>query len=180
MNEFVASNGMRLRVAGDGSVRWEPGTPPTRVTAALREFFLAERDAELGRWRSKWLPLYVVYPSKGNEDHEAAFGDGLDCVILRETDGAMKGYVAAEDGWPEGRGGGNEWRVVAREYIAAHPEPKPWHDAQPGEVWVVKTDSQPEQAMTVHMGDFDSNDLRVPITSSLIESARRIWPEVQS
>jgi hypothetical protein len=94
--------------------------------AALREFFRQERDTELARWRWPENPDYVVYPvddSTVNVLHEP----GGDTCLINDGEGylsaELEGYVQAGDA-----------------YFDAHPEPKPWHDAKPGEVWVVTID----------------------------------------
>ena len=49
MNSYTASNGVGLTITRDRAVRWRPGIPPDLVSSALREYFQAERDEELGR-----------------------------------------------------------------------------------------------------------------------------------
>lgn len=190
---FTASNGKRIEVLSDGQLCIAQSMPSSPLehrtwagpddTQALREFFQAERDASLGRWRSKEHPDYVVYP-KPTEAHERAFGTGLDLMVLCETDGAMKGYVVTEDDWPEGRGGGSTWRAVAREYLAAHPEPKPWHNAKPGEVWVLTYGGQPAAHVytdrTAEGLAFLSDRAIVSADDPDITAGRRIFPEVNS
>jgi len=177
---FIASNGLAIIPNKDGSVWWEAGHAFTRVTQALREFFLHERDQELGRWRWPEDRNYVVYPNPV-ADHELAFGDDLSLIILRESDGVMKGYAQDEDHHrnPER---GSEFARAARAYFAAHPEPKPWHEAKPGEVWEVTIEGEPytlEMTCIDHDGDvlFFTKDQVILTHYSGIMAAERLWPE---
>ena len=88
----------------------------------------AERDAVLGRWRSVEHPDFVAY------DH----GDGR-IRFLRELDGVS--YSFARDymsiRYPA-ECAEFPFLVVAREFFESHPEPKPWEQAEPGEVWSLR------------------------------------------
>lgn len=185
MNDFTASNGVRIEVR-----RPSDHHPLTVVglgliassVVALREFFRAEEDERLGRWRWPENPDYVVY-TMHLEDFERMFGPDLDAVILRESDGLSKGYCRSED-----LGAGARWPHLdaARAYFDAHPEPKPaWHDAKPGEVWVLTTvNVGDEVAARVAMVNeslvfeyVSSVRTQIPITDQRFDSGRRIWPE---
>ena len=156
MIKFLASNGIYI-VAEDDHLKVTATDDRVRYllrdsTIALREFFLAERDAELGRWRSKEHPEYVVYPKH----------DGSVLVVL------------------EGAGEGAYHYRVAVEYFAAHPERQPWHDAQPGEVWELTCDGLPQKFLRVKYHDERWLNIRTGIeaTAPLKATAgRRIWPE---
>lgn len=90
---------------------------------ALAEHFQAARDTELGRWRWPEYPEYVVYPE----------ADPDSVLVFDEATGAN---------WKVDRAlnqAGNYLHAAARAYWAAHPEPKPWHSAKPGEVWDIVT-----------------------------------------
>lgn len=174
---FTASNGLLLCPNGDGSVRWEAGFSPVIVTQALREFFLHERDKELGRWRWPEKPVYVVYPVGEDglvdvlrEDPMAGFGPGRQVGISR---------TAAEDRAVDGPA--SSFFAAARAYFAAHQEPRPWHDAKPGEVWAITTENVADEVavQVTPEGTFQYNDgYAWPITDLPIDSARRIFPEV--
>lgn len=180
---FTASNGVAIDVADDleNALGYDSGQ-----IQALREFFQHERDEELGRWRWPENPDYVVYPDL-THDHEVAFGDGLTYTVLRESDGVMKGYARAED---DHRGSvhrphDNPFALAARAYFAAHPEPKPWHDAQPGEVWVLTTENVGDE-IAARVADLNEMIVfeyikgltRIAVTDTRIVTGRRIWPEV--
>ncbi|MEV8023697.1 hypothetical protein [Microbacterium sp. NPDC080220] len=169
--QVLASNGVPVTLTDDGRLIVENSdhTYPATVAAgehvdALREFFRTEEDARLGRWRWPENPDYVVYP------------DGTSRRVVRESDGAslnvslhdrevMTTYLDSYVG-------------AARAYDEFHPEPKPWHDAKPGEVWVIVTRNVGEErAVQVHGDQFHYNDgYEFPLTYDAIESGRRIWP----
>ena len=154
---------VRLRRAGEGS-----GVYTLETTEALRAFFQAERDIELGRWRDTENPDMVCFPVVGD----------LDAVwVVYEGDGSR--YHATRTDWERIRP--HYVSETARRYFQAHPEPKPrpWEEAKPGEIWEIGLLELGPSACLVTKGDFVeiSKRFEVAIGSSLIESGRRIWPE---
>lgn len=144
---------------------------------ALREFFQAEADERLGRWR--WpapgggLDFVVTANVPGCSD--------WDITVTCEQSGESMHYTRADDegGYP----GANCFADAARAYFDAHPEPKPWHEAKPGEVWIVDTHIRTwggEQAMFVDEDRFNNSSWSIPVSDPEVRSARRIWPEVSS
>lgn len=138
---------------------------------ALREFFQAERDEELGRWRWPKNPDYVIYPDE----------DG-DVVVLGERDGryGILQTRATLDRYPSSFGA-----EAARAYFDAHPTRKPWEDAKPGEVWVIDEANRETTAARacmvndrVQFEPVNNITHRVDVDDSSIINARRIWPEV--
>jgi len=165
---FTASNGItveRWRVGADLTVRLGNGLIPTSESAdALREFFQHERDTELGRWRFPENPDYVVYP------------EGEAVRIVRERPFHVW--------YPVHRGttSDSEQFRAARAYFDAHPVRKPWHDAKPGEIWVLSVDGRDVPCRVTPTGpDFepleDPDWATIARGSDRITSARRIWPE---
>lgn len=172
--EFTASNGVTIETRHDGYLVVEDG-PTTdwmgpRTADAVREYFTNERDVELGRWRSKNHPDYVVYALP---DQPGA----IDIMNERATASHRcfeHCFHLAVDTF--------KWGAVKDEYLAAHPEPKPeWHDAKAGEVWLldIKDDLKRETPAVVngqpefrtYLGEeFD-------LDSPQITDATRIWPE---
>ena len=155
----------------NGMLRLRRGNPQAEglydpdTTNALRAFFQAERDEQLGRWRDPENPDWVVYRTPEYDDD-----DGRCILLLDETTG----------------GTDHEWEQTdlpgpARHYFAAHPEPKPhpWEEAKPGEIWEIGLLELGPSACLVTKGDFVeiSGRFEVAIGSSLIKSGRRIWPE---
>jgi hypothetical protein len=70
---------------------------------------------------------------------------------------------------------------AARAYFDAHPEPKPWHHAKPGDVWIITfTDRSFDPVAASWNGrGFVHIDIRpTEISLGEIAEARRIWPEV--
>ena len=155
---------VRLRRAGEGS-----GVYTLETTEALRAFFQAERDEELGRWRDPEDPNMVVYPIQGK----------LDGVwVVDEGDGA--GY-AIRTGWKHALP--HCMYEAAERYFAAHPEPKPWDAAQPDEVWALTINNDREEVFRCGEKGLYSLKTGNPIGSLLscshnkITAGRRIWPE---
>lgn len=181
MEKFTASNGISvMRNPDDGPdidyQSWSIGNAREVLLApheidALREFFQAEWDQELGRWRWPENPDYVVY----RDDRPGGFR------VMHEPTGDTWTYFwdAIKDA-PEYAGA---WDA-ARAYFAAHPEPKPWHDAKPGEVWACVQSDHPGEEHAYWVNDngsfidvFDGGGLYGD-DRECIESARRIWPGV--
>lgn len=128
---FFASNGMKFTTVG-GEVRWESGFPCNVVSQGLREYFLAERDQELGRWRDPSRPEYVVYPFDRIDIHDPYYRE---CVVLNEDTGESQRF-----GTDMTSCHGGTAKEVARVYFAAHPVVRPWHKADSGEVWKLTVD----------------------------------------
>ena len=135
------------------------------TTEALRAFFQAERDDALGRWRDTENPNVVVYPCLNQDD-----GYGRVVWVLDEAE--MVSGTVLDD---------RHSHSSASRYFAAHPqpEPRPWEEAKPGEIWEIGLLELGPSACLVTEGDFVeiSKRFEVAIGSSLIESGRRIWPE---
>ena len=148
----------------------DDGVYTLETTEALRAFFQAERDEELGRWRDPENPGIVCYPVAGD----------LDAVwVMREGDGSR--YLATRTRWE--RIGPHYVAEAAGRYFQAHPEPKPWEKAQPDcdEIWVL-TIHGCEQP--VYVTEFRGEPVfQVPDGETIsphresITAGRRIWPE---
>ena len=143
------------------------------TTNALRAFFQAERDQELGRWRDPEDPNMVVYPHPTLNDD-----DRRRIWLFNELSGAA---------WLD-------WEHIAspgpaRRYFAAHPdvEPhKPWHDAKVGEYWLVTLEGADPIPTTV--GNYCENlyfvvgddDYYCPTNDHRIQNAVRLTPDGSS
>ena len=164
---------MKIKTYEDGSARlvwdWSDIELPTADFEALRAFFQAERDEELGRWRDPENPDMVVYPH-----------DDVNTTVHDETTGAYLNWSreqAEDDEYSRGFG-----FATARAYFAAHPEPKPWDAARPDEIWAL-TDEDREEVF--RCGEHGLYQLKTgnPLGSLLscshnkITAGRRIWPE---
>ena len=160
---------VRLRRAGAGS-----GVYTLETTEALRAFFQAERDAELGRWRDPENPDIVVYPIPAMNDQ----GDGYGRAVWVLDEAEMVSGTVLDD---------RHSHSSASRYFDAHPlpEPKPWEDAKPGEVWALTYAGIEE---TAWVADFtwgapprfrQFKNLLNPIFTNdkHITAGRRIWPE---
>lgn len=171
-NEFKARSGRVVKPAEDGSIRFElaHGYLSRETAFDAEEFFLAKRDAELGRWRSRFDPMYIVYP------------DGAGFRVMNEQDGTSSGIITLETVF----GFTGRTYQVASEYLNAHPARKPWHDAQHGEVWAVThTGGQTDLCRVTSFGRFEQVSgtdalVSMPVTHASITAAGRVWPEVAS
>lgn len=200
MEQYTASNGVVIasfETAG-GATRYtvHDATPTQRdgytiseVTHyldardmdALREFFRAEEDERLGRWR--FNDHIVVYPKVRNVGQVPGRG----CLVLDELE------VRAYDRWENPTTTMVDFSQVgdaARAFFDAHPEPKPWHDAKPGDHWALHIASGVELAYEFHLFKVTRWMNRdgwyfVPtdggsvfaLNDSAITAGRRIWPE---
>lgn len=125
---------------------------------------LAERDAKLGRWRSKEHPDYVLYAGPQRDP------------VLDERSGVS---VLVSAGSVQG---GGVFEAVAREYFDAQEPPKPWLNARPGEAWVLTIDGASNPVTVgVEVGDdevcFWEVDVCWNLDNPRITAGRRIWPE---
>ena len=168
MNQHKASNGASVHLDSNGRMTFRRDSPLCVNTLeafwvqAAREYFQAERDEELGRWRDPENPDYVAYRTPEDDD-----GCGRCILLLDENTG--------DNHW--------EWERIATSgpglrYFAAHPEPKPWEEAKAGEVWIL-TRYGAEEPFFVTGGEFTSTDLAVAtdLDDLRITDGRRIWPE---
>src|SRR5699024_580264 len=142
--EFAASNGHKIvRQHDDRLAIFDPrGTIDRGVraslTAALREYFTAERDAELDRWRDEESPDYVVYPSRAGS-----------ITILHEPTGRQR-YLT---GRAEARIATGQFAHTARRYFANNPNPKPWHSAEVGTLWRITAGALGKTRLAIAHGD---------------------------
>lgn len=170
--EFRARSGRTVRSNEDGSVTFEGVRGylgPEQVFDA-EEYFQVREDARRGRWRSPQHPDFVCYDRDGS------------VFVIDERDGRsvfmQRGYIMP--GLPE-------YSEVAIAYFEAHPEPKPWQQAEHGEAWALRlvgsTVAAAEGVETVwqynvHSRAFVSQDFgSLRFDDALIADGRRIWPE---
>lgn len=135
--KFTASNGVEISITsegietyliGEGGVisggerRWVVATGNKEGTQALREFFLHERDQELGWWRYPDNPDYVVKPRTQKIKGKRVVR------VFRESTGNVNDIREVE---PIRRS--DDSVNAAHAYFAAHPEKKPL-PTEPGSV----------------------------------------------
>lgn len=171
---FVASNGVHVHpnktVNGKTSVESSNAGHclGEEMVQALREFFLHERDKELGRWRDPEDPNMYVITDEGGRLNVVNESTSRWTLITREL---IAGYPDVMPG-----------RKTGARYFAAHPEPRPWHDAKAGEVWVLTLEGEPETAQVVDgYGKFMPWTIDVVSDGNSrgkITAGRRIFPEV--
>jgi len=181
VNDFTASNGVSVRIR-EHDIEWAvPDSDSfgsiyrcsqgSMLDVALAEFYQARRDERLGRWRWPENPQWVVY-----RDEIA------DVLVLNEASGEEAGRFTPDtvENFPRAEGAD-----AARAYFDAHPEPKPWHDAKPGEGWVIDIGlaKYPNlQAVVVsNEGKFLFRDGHsLALDHDYIQSGHRFHPEVSS
>ena len=165
-----------------GMLRLRRGNPQAEglydldTTNALRAFFQAERDAELGRWRDPENPNIVVYPIPAMNDQ----GDGYGRAVWVLDEAEMVSRTVLDD---------RHSHSSASHYFAAHPDEEPhklWHDAKAGEYWLVTLEGAGPIPTTV--GNYDENlyftvgddDYYCPTNDHRIQNAVRLTPEGSS
>ena len=165
---------MKIKTYENGSAQllwdWSDMELPTADFKTLREYFQAERDEQLGRWRDPEIPDMVVYPH-----------DDVTITVLDEVDGKRFWWTRGDelDAHQERFPGFD----TARAYFAAHPEPKPWDAARPDEIWVLTINNDTEEVFRCGERGLYSLKTGNPIGSLLscshnkITAGRRIWPE---
>ena len=105
-------------------------------------------------------------------------------LVLNETTG-KGGYWTRWSGYAPLEDDDREWKRAAYRYFAAHPEPKPWEDAKPGEVWLVTlSHCEPQicQVLKTHkflptQTDTGGQPPALPLDHPTIITAHKIWPE---
>lgn len=165
-----ASTNTTVEVSFVVSIPPEKGVKP--LPQWLIEAARAEEDERLGRWRWPENPSYVVY------SRDARGLEGV--LVVDERDGYQREFESrsSAEHLP-----GSIPAQAAVAYFDAHPEPKPWHNAKPGEVWAVDAASlagSGRQAMIVDSGVFVAPDFAFLVTDSAISGAYRIWPPEES
>lgn len=155
---------------------------------ALREYFQHEEDERFDRWRWPENPEFVVYAWIADTPRNAR---GV--TVLSES--IPRPYTVWEDSLDVLYGDSNDEqarvqaRRAARAYFDAHPDPKPWHDAKPGEVWALMVHGieLPFFRVDDERGEWASRDTTympwapfLALNAHGITDGRRIWPEVSS
>lgn len=144
----------------------------SRDRFALYEFFQAQRDRELGRWRDPESPDRVVYLN------DAIRGERCVLVVDERSGHSIESCeeVDAASTFPD-----YDPRSSAVRYFAAHQGPKPWQDVEPGEVWLLELSGYYGGAAVVsERGYFQFSDDEIEVTADHITSGRRIFPEVEA
>ena len=163
---------MKIKTYGDGSARllwdWRDIALTTANFETLRAFFQAERDEELGRWRDPKNPDLVCYQRRDDTVY-----------VLDERTGFT--YARTRSDIIDGS---DQYGIVADRYFQAHPEPKQWEDAQPGEFWILtvdeKTDPYKIWTDTQRVRRFERVErpyTTICLNDPRITAGHRVWPE---
>ena len=159
---------MKIKAYENGSAQllwdWSDMELPTADFKTLREYFQAERDEELGRWRDPEIPDMVVYPH-----------DDVTITVLDEVDGKRFWWTRGDelDAHQERLPGFD----TARAYFQAHPEPKPWDAAQPDEIWVLTINGYSAPYLRNWCETWTNSTSVISVGDGTITAGRRIWPE---
>src|SRR5690625_2954402 len=175
---FTASNGVTVTIEHDGYLiaTTDDGMCHATGRAALgiqarREYLTADRDQELGHWKDEETGLL---------DYQ--INDVPYTVFVFDETYADHGTWTREEVGPTVVGFG---APIAERFFAAHPEPKPWHNAQPGEAWAVALGSNaPDPVLVVNherrpmfqYGSDQNGPERIETYNANITHAERIWP----
>lgn len=173
MDKYTASNGIeveregwRMNIACEGGDYPEGHHLSAGETDALREFFQAERDEELGRWRYPENPDYVVYPAADDADLITVMRESVARIRKMRREGfGLTDYA-------------EQFVACAEAYFEAHPERKPWEDAKEGDVWLLTINGEEEALLFRHDRTFISRDGdEFAPEEAYITAGRRIYPE---
>ena len=170
--------GTTQRTCGDMSGTLTHATGSEEGVDALREFFRAEEDERLRRWRFPEDPDFVVYaawtadPPRRGVRGVTVLSESIPhrYAVWEDNIDTLYGTSVDEDARKRARD-------AARAYFEAHPEPKPWHEAKEGEVWVITYKGEEYPAIFQagmfrdHGGSWDPDR---------ITAGRRIYPEATS
>lgn len=177
---YEGKNGTRFERGIDGSLHVETKTKTHafRATVAddFSDFFQQENDEEFGRFRRSPRDVHVIYPTDDSDKVNAL--DEARCEVIE-----------AQRGIKYGDGLLNE---VIQDYFDHHPTPQPWHDAEDGDVWMVRIPKLAEthipaivvpslwpthDDMYFQFGDRLGSPSRSRVDSPDVADAYRIWPK---
>lgn len=179
ITKFTASNGIEIEITEEGgllrtgSYGHAPAGP--MATRALREYFQHERDQELGRWRDPVNRDFVVYRRPEEDDY-----DGRAVAVLDDSTGVAFTYWEKYGLDGQGVTRYEKGQEAAGRYFAAHPETKPWDEAESGEIWELTGADGLKQAWVRNgtEGWVSINALKVMYYDGKgVTAGRRIWPE---
>ena len=180
MNEFEASNGITVTLTDSAQLRVENADRTEGAvvaegdyTDALREFFRAEEDERLGRWRRG---DHVVYPGLSTDEYIFVLDEATG-----ESDEIRAEYLRGETTDDPSL---HEIDRTALLYLLSKPASKPWHDAKEGELWALTIDGAEDIYVIVRteeagfrMFPARSTAFRPGAFPSEVTAGRRIWPE---
>ncbi|GAA2577715.1 hypothetical protein [Microbacterium binotii] len=179
---FVASNdyaiqhdkgrGRMLILDADGESSLESGDYLDAYDiTALREYFVKEEHGRLGLG---WLPQHPDYVLRRIPHSDDRDGRAVRVLYLPtfETETVWDRYPVTPRSAIEAAG-------VA--WLAANPDPRPWEDAKPGEVWKIST---VEGTVDTHAWRLDSGEFMFEdgalVFADGISAGERVWPKADA
>lgn len=145
----------------------------SQVGQAIAEFYQKRRDSNLGRWRDPVNSDFVVYWNTKDDVAEIR-------SIFNEATGESHAYPLER--WEAEL---LDAETIEGRFYDAHPlpkvEPKPWHEATHGEVWIVDgtaravTNPLPGSGSPIRFVDVDSIRPAIDVMSPNIQEAYRVW-----
>lgn len=176
---FTASNGIKMMM--EKGILFTVNhdlNDSTAATDAAREYFEWEKDLDLGRWRDPENPEYVVYPTV-DENTVMVFNERVGVAIPCGRDTFVQAAIEIGDDhtFPI-----SDHDLAAARYFKAHPEPKPWHNAKPGEVWVLTIKGVPKETVGLftNLNLFETVDFTYPPNDLLITAGRRAFESIDT
>lgn len=171
-----STGGLKVHYVDDNVTDADDRYVPGFAAAALGEFFQVERDEALGRWRWPENPDVTVRIAPKHAQH----GVSDDTVMIQSDESGYVGYYTRER-LPEITDKTGDIVRAGHAYFDAHPEPKPWHDAKFGEVWLLRFEADDNEFAAFQYGDGRWKAIEGGFPNAdLITSGRRIWPEVSA
>lgn len=176
---YIITRGPRgeLTITYNGIIGYDSSTINELRVAALEEYFIAKRDKEFGHWR--YNEIYVAFEVHSVQPYMQ--NKRRTIHVLNQRTGKYHERHEGSDAWHTSD---EEVDLVAREWFAAHPAPKPWLDAKPGEWWTIETPHYngptivkgEESASSVTRFEYPTygGSASIPVGSSRITNAVRV------
>lgn len=180
---FEAGNSLYVEEMESGSLRigYENKaliTLKADEVETLEQYFQAKADAQTRRWHWPEHHEFVVYATDEHLGTVIVFDEAnprAGIHSFERYDALSVSDTAAYFDTPYFR--------AARAYFETHPDPneKPWHNAQPGELWVLTIDGQETEAFAYRMNHHRSvmfqttNRAEFGVYGSAIKDGRLVW-----
>ncbi|MDY0829084.1 hypothetical protein SK224_08075 [Microbacterium sp. BG28] len=169
---FTASNGVTIDRDLEGDLAASSGQYLGKdAEQAFRELFAAQHPNAHGLHRDSRFPEYIFIRQHRSDD-----GDGRAVGVI---DLEQKEFFTA---WENlNRDSRERWIIAGHAWLDANPDPAPWMDAKPGEVWRLTTKSEQsnENAWRLESGAFMFDDGGFVLADEIV-AGERIWPKADA